>query len=333
MTRTCSTVIEAQDVQWRQSTPTSTVPPIGDAALGLDQPDAHWRIMSGGNTAVGHCSLWWKRTPVIGRHRIGCIGHYAACSVPVARTLLRQACAELAAHGCTVAVGPMDGSTWRRYRVVTNRGHHAPFFLEPYDPDDCAVHWHSAGFQPLADYVSIMDPDMGAYGARYAPLARRVARRGITIRTFDTGNPERELRHLLRLAQASFSSNFLFAPITWAEFSARYEPLLPVIRPELVILAEHAGHVLATAFGIPDVLQARRARRVDTLVIKTCAVHPRARSVGLGRLLMTRCQMAAREAGFSRCIHALMHVDNYSCRFSSRDAEVMRRYLLFSKAL
>ena len=34
-----------------------------------------------------------------------------------------------------MAVGPMDGSTWRRYRFITERGAEPAFFLETYNPD------------------------------------------------------------------------------------------------------------------------------------------------------------------------------------------------------
>ena len=45
------------------------------------------------------------------------------------------------------AVGPLDGSTWRRYRLVTERGVEPPFFMEPDNPDD----W--PGKRPDADRV------------------------------------------------------------------------------------------------------------------------------------------------------------------------------------
>jgi GNAT superfamily N-acetyltransferase len=72
---------------------------------------------------------------------------------------------------------------------------------------------------------------------------------------------------------------------------------------------------------------------VDTAIVKTMAVHPNHSGVGLGSLLMARCQQAARAAGFARAIHALFHEANRSGRISSHTARVIRRYTLFARPL
>ena len=55
--------------------------------------------------------------------------------------------------------------------------------------------------------------------------------------------------------------------------------------------------------------------------------------MGLGNLLMARCQEAARALGFRRVIHALMHETNHSLKLSSRYAKPFRRYTLFARRL
>ena len=104
---------------------------LDPVTLERDAPDAHWTLAGDAGGLRARCSLWWARTPSLLDHRVGVIGHYAAADAAAAQLLLQRACRELAARGCSVAVGPMDGSTWRRYRVVTERGSDRPSSWNP----------------------------------------------------------------------------------------------------------------------------------------------------------------------------------------------------------
>src|SRR4051812_22604108 len=64
---------------------------------------------------AARCSIWWQHVPQFPNGKIGLIGHFEARDEPSARGILDSACDHLKDHGCTVAVGPMDGSTWNRY--------------------------------------------------------------------------------------------------------------------------------------------------------------------------------------------------------------------------
>src|ERR1700722_2883617 len=87
------------------------------------RPDAAWRLLrdypvkyewlEGVDQCAASCSLWWQQTPIYPGQRLGLIGHYFAQVPEAGPVLLRLACRELAAQGCTLAVGPMDGNTWR----------------------------------------------------------------------------------------------------------------------------------------------------------------------------------------------------------------------------
>jgi hypothetical protein len=55
--------------------------------------------------------------------------------------------------------------------------------------------------------------------------------------------------------------------------------------------------------------------------------------MGLGGALMDLVQRSARDLGFRRAIHALIHETNVSRTISGRFARTFRRYALFSKQL
>jgi ribosomal protein S18 acetylase RimI-like enzyme len=76
-----------------------------------------------------------------------------------------------------------------------------------------------------------------------------------------------------------------------------------------------------------------RSQPVNTVVLKTLAVDPSARGLGLGGALLDLAQRAAHDMGFRRAIHALFHDSNISGQISGRYARRIRRYALFSRGL
>ena len=307
-----------------------------------DAPDAHWNMVSSDGETVGRCSLWWRHAPSLPGHRLGTIGHYAVRDAAAARGLLGHACEQLAARGCTMAVGPMDGNTWRRYRLITDRGTEPVFFLEPDNPDDWPAHFTANGFTVLAHYISAIDSNLDQPDRSMANVAARAAARGIQIRSLDPGRFEEELHRIYAIALASFRHSFLYSPISEADFIAQYRRLQPYILPELVFIAEQESRPIGFNFAIPDLLQARPlagphrggGQAIDAIIFKTIAVHPACRAAGLGSLLVARFREAARNLGYRRVIHALMDVTNNSRKISERYAgRTIRRYALFGRRL
>jgi GNAT superfamily N-acetyltransferase len=308
------------------------VPLAARADRALHAPDRHLVMLDRG-AAVARCSCWWSSAPPLAGQSPGIIGHYAAADAASGAALLARACALLSSAGRTTAVGPMDGNTWRRYRFVVDRGREPPFFLEPDNPDGWPAHWTDAGFAPLAHYTSAINDDLTVEDSRTGTSLGRVADAGISIRTFDPTRADDELRRVFRLSLAAFSANFLYTPVTEAEFTAQNGALLPFLRPELILLAEREEALVGYVFALPDLLQARRGTVADTFIIKTVAVDPAVAGHGLGSLLVDRVQQSAREMGFRRAIHALMHERNASRTISGRYGRTIRRYALYSRAL
>jgi len=294
--------------------------------------DAHVVIMRDG-VVVARTSLWWNSPPTMSGERPGIVGHFAAIDEAAAKEALDAACKELTLHGCTTCVGPMDGNTWRRYRLLTGRGAEPTFFLEPDNPDDWPGFFHAANFAPLATYFSAMNDDLTVEDSRVARATERLSSEGVRLRTLRPEDFVEELRRIYAVSRAAFEKNFLYSPIEEAEFLGQYEPIRVHVVPELVILAEQDEQAVGFVFSIPDLAQAKRGQVVDTVILKTVAVMPGRRSAGLGNVLVSRCQQAARTLGFRRVIHALMHESNNSLNLSGRYAKPFRRYILYSRRL
>jgi L-amino acid N-acyltransferase YncA len=297
-----------------------------------DRPAAHFEA-SDDVTIYARCSIWNKGTPEYQRHRLGVIGHYAAEDQAAGQMVLDHACRKLGNSGCSYVVGPMDGNTWRRYRLVTESGDEPPFFLEPQNPPEWPAHFIAAGFSTISTYSSGMNSDLGVTDPRTDQHLERLAQAGVTLRSIDLPRFEEELAKVHRLSLESFSENFLYTPIEPAEFMQMYSAVRPHIRPEFVIFAEQGNQLIGFLFAIPDLNQAARGQKIDTLIAKTIAVRPGRAGAGLGSVLLDLLQRKAQAAGFKRVIYALMHDENTSTRIAARYCTTMRRYALYGKAL
>jgi len=305
--------------------------PVNPSMLDEAGVDEHLIAQRAEDQVAGCCSLWYRNTPALNRQSVGMIGHYAAETEEAAAALLDHACRRLRDAGVTMAAGPIDGSTWRSYRLITERGTRPPFFLEPDHPEGWVGHFENAGFSPVAHYVSAEAPDLTVRQAKLERLERRLAEQGVAIRSIDLSFFEEELIRIHELSMPAFARNLLYTPIDCDTFLDLYRPMRKHIVPELVLLAEREDVLLGYVFGVPDLLQASRGEPVDTVIVKTLAVRPGRQTAGLGGLLMERCHLAAHGLGFKRAIHALMHESNKSLSLSAHYGRPFRRYALFGK--
>lgn len=309
-------------------------PAIDPREIAAHPPDAHRLIRGGDGVPLARCSLWWSRTPSVAGERAGLVGHWACSSDAAGRRLLAHACAELAANGCSLAVGPIDGSTWRRYRFATWSSGEPPFFLEPTNPPEWPAAWTDSGFAPLADFVSALSDDLTREDPRSAETSARLGRLGVRLRTLDLTRFEEELRRIHHVVSSSFARSLLYTPISAEAMLAQYEALRPAIVPGLVLLAEQDDRLVGFCFCVPDMAERARGDSARTAIIKTLAVLPHHELLaGLGGHLVSSAHLAMHAHGFTRVIHALMHVRNRSLRISSRTTQPIRRYTLFARSL
>lgn len=312
------------------------MPPLDPSGPAIQQADAHWMVMDEADSAVARCSLWWTHAPPHPSRHIGCIGHYAAHERAAASKLLDHACRELAAAGCTLAVGPLDGNTFRPYRFVTRRSFggpaRPPFFLEPDNPDAWPTDFSAAGFVPFSEYYSALAA-LDAPDPRLAQPPALLVDQEIHVRPLESASFVHDLTRLYEVVMVSFSRALLFAPIGRDEFMAQYLPLQKILVPDLVLLAEQEGRLVGFMLALPDLAQAQRREPVDTVILKTVAVLPELGGEGLGSVLVAMAQERARQMGFRHAIHALMQAGNMSRKISAHYAQPIRQYTLFARPL
>lgn len=299
-------------------------------------PDARLHCQGVDGSILTSAGLWWRRTPADpdGGGRIGCVGNFTCEDLAAGVALLKEASRRLTDAGCARVVGPMDGDTWHKYRLVSRGWEDRPkFFLEPWNPPEFVRAFEQAGFVAWAHFSSsalaIAEPDDRAT-ARHERLLARLSARGVTIRPLCLDAFEDELGRLFDLSLASFTGNFLYTPIDREAFLELYRPVREYVSGDFVLLAEKEGEAIGFVFAVPDVLHPE----ADCLIIKTLAVHPGFRHLGLGSILVEKVQHAARAQGFREVIHALQHEDNSVNKITQRNAgHQIRQYTLYHRSV
>jgi GNAT superfamily N-acetyltransferase len=310
----------------------SGYPPASIQDWPAHSADLHIQVLDK-DQVMAHASLWWKQAPTFSGDRLGVIGHFGAATDAWAGALLTGCCAQLRQQGCTRAVGPMDGNTWRRYRLVTDFGSEPPFFMEPWNPPSWPGFFEAANFQPLSNYYSALVVDLDQTDPRLSSTEERMENQGVTIRQIRQSDFEDDLKRIYAVSIVSFQHNYLYTEISEADFLALYLPYRERIYPQLLLLAEHQEQPVGFVFGIPDYAQALRGQKIDTVIGKTLAKLPARIYNGLGLVLTQRLHRHARDLGFTRLIHALQHEDNSVRKLTEFYGSPMRRYTLYSKAL
>lgn len=269
--------------------------------------------------AVAQVGLWngpsWQGQKTV------YIGSPSALYDQMGLTVLDQALHQAHTMNADLALGPIHGSTWFNYRLITDYGDSRPFALEPWNTQQALQLWQAAGFKPMLTYHSALStPDNYQIDPRADELANKFTH--IKLRCFQSEDPQtvsRDLAALYRLSLIAFANNPLYTPLSSSLFKTLYKPMLAQIPLHWVWLAEYQDELVGFLFAYPD------AKR-GYLILKTLAIHPKRELAGLGRHLSNLLHQQAFSTGWRGVVHALMWDGNESAALSASRATILRRY-------
>lgn len=279
-----------------------------------------------GNEVQAIAALWLDTPHSPDGATTAFVGHFASTDADHSKQLLDALAHEAARAGRTRVLAPIDGSTWRSYRVVVESTGRDPFFLEPQTPSYWEAHLTGAGFKRAEMYASIELTDLAPFAAPDAYADELVAA-GITVRNFDMQNFDTDLVKLHALSLGAFVANPYYAPLPLEDFAAMYKPAVFLYEPGLALIAERNDEALGFIFAYRD------GPQKSCTVLKTIAVSPTIREAGLARHLTGRVLARAHELGCASAIFALMHERNKSFSWGARHGKIFRRYALMAKDL
>jgi ribosomal protein S18 acetylase RimI-like enzyme len=278
------------------------------------------------NTALAVGSLWLDAPAGPDGASSAFIGHLAGDDPTHTANVLTTLSREAASAGRRRVLAPIDGSTWRSYRLVVESTGRAPFLLEPQTPAGWESHFTAAGFTRAEMYASLELDDLAPF-AGPDDYAEQIAAAGITIRDFDMQRFAADLVHLHTLSLSAFAANPYYAPLAFDEFAAMYKPAVFLFEPGLALIAERNGEALGFIFAYRD------GPEKACTVLKTIAVSPNLREAGLASHLTRAVLRRAGQLGCASAVFALMHEGNKSFSWAARHGRVFRRYALMGKDL
>lgn len=284
---------------------------------------------------------------------LGVMGHFEALNRPAAvAAFFEEAVRWLRERGARRVIGPMDGDTWHRYRLVLGPWDQPPFLNEPYNPPYYPALWEANGFEVAARYASTRVEDLPAVAERLAPRAEAALAAGYRLRPLALDRFDDEIALLYRLSCRIFAGNYLYTAIQEGEFAALYAGARALIDARLVwFVRAPDGDEVGFLFAYPDHFRAVAAMRGErtllaklrflwhrqhaatTVNFKTIGVLPEHRRAGLAGLLFHRGYVEAMALGFRAANHCLFLDDNPSAGLDHGVGFPLRRYALYSRSL
>ncbi|SMX45694.1 hypothetical protein [Actibacterium lipolyticum] len=267
-------------------------------------------------------TLFRNAPPWEGR-KTAAIGAFRCDDAQAGSSLLNDAADLLRAEGYQAMIGPMDGDTWHSYRLITETDDSPPFLMEPKSAPHDLDAFQKAGFEEISSYFSARGAVAGAIGT---PPPHDDA---IEIRQWDGTNPEACFADVHSLSTKAFANNLFYAPISLESFLAMYMPFVPMLKPELILMARdtQSGALLGFLFGIPNY---QEGLTPSSVILKTYA----SLRAGVGHHLSHVFHQNAQTMGYEHVIHALIHDSNQSAdRSRKHGAQVFRRYALLGRVL
>ncbi len=287
-------------------------------------------LLFDGDKPCGRLALYENKDLIYNNSSAIAIGNYECIDDNVASSkLLESAFAIARQKGYNYVIGPMNGSTWKAYRFMDDQS--KPLFFsenlhQPYYPQQ----FTDNGFGAISHYLSQVDTEL-VYG-KYLYLKERFDKEQIQIRPIDMNNLEKELLLLYDLCSEVFLSNFLYTPINPNEFLGLYLPLMPLLKPDMIILAEdtQTGKLAGFIFAIPDLYDAAK----KSIIVKTLARNPARKYAGITQLLCDLIMKYASVNNITKVYHAFMHVQNKSVNVSTKfSGDDYRCYTLYGREI
>lgn len=279
-----------------------------------------------GNEVQAVAALWLDTPRSPDGASTAFVGHFASTDAGLSKQLLDVLAHEAARAGRARILAPIDGSTWRSYRVVVESTGRDTFFLEPQTPPYWEAHLAAAGFKRAEMYASLELTNLTPFAAPDV-YGAELAAAGITVRDFDMQNFDKDLVKLHALSLSAFAANPYYAPLPLEDFAAMYRPAVFLYEPGLALIAERNGEALGFIFAYRD------GPQKSCTVLKTIAVSPSIREAGLARHLTGRVLARAHDLRCASAIFALMHERNKSFSWAARHGTIFRRYALLAKDL
>ncbi|MBN9543145.1 MAG: GNAT family N-acetyltransferase [Alphaproteobacteria bacterium] len=264
--------------------------------------------------------------------KVAYIGHIHVENEDILLKLINEAKAYIKNKGYNYVISPMDGSTWKKYRLVVDGDKTIPpFYLEPLTPDYFVKGFVDSGFKPISTYYSTLVTPSSESLAKIDEITANLAKYNITIDNIQNflHDKQKFINDIYHLTINGFEGNYLYSPLSIQEFSVMYMPLLEKLDPKYFVVAVHEGKIIGYLLNYPNYNEMMTGK-INTFVLKTLTVDSKYAGKKIGTLFYHMASKLALQDGFTNVIHSLMQEDNYSLKISHKmGAKNIRKYQVF----
>lgn len=214
-------------------------------------------------------------------------GALQAEDADVAAALIARAEQWLRDQGMNRVLAPMTLSVWEEPGLLVKGHDHPPMVMMGHNPPHHQGWIEGAGYQGVKT-LATWDLDITR---QFPPLIQRIVQSGeknerIRIRDVDLKNFDREVEIICNILNDAWSGNWGFVPFTQTEIAYTAKKMKPLVKPDLVRIAEYDGEPVAFMITLPDLNQ-----------VQLKAVGPKGKPSPLGWLRLGLFLLRTRPAG------------------------------------
>ncbi|HQS68373.1 MAG: N-acetyltransferase [Novosphingobium sp. 28-62-57] len=171
----------------------------------------------------------------------------------VAQALIARAEDWLRTKGMTRVLAPLSMSIWEEPGQLVKGFDHAPTVMMGHQPKRYDDYINALGYQP-AKTLNCFELDITQ---NFPPLIQRVIQSGeknakIRIRNVDKSKFDQEAALILDILNDAWSTNWGFVPFSDAEIQYAGKKFKPIVREDLIMIAEYEGEPVAFMMTLPD---------------------------------------------------------------------------------
>ena len=183
----------------------------------------------------------------------GNFGMYEAESREIGDALIAAAEDWLRDQGMTRSLGPLSLSIWDEPGLLTKGHDHSPTVMMGHHKAEYQDWIEAAGYQTVK-HLSTWELDIAQ---QFPPLINRIIQSGerssrIVVRKVDKSKFAEEAATILSILNDAWSDNWGFVPLTDREIAYAGKKLKPIVREDLIRIAELEGKPVAFMMTLPD---------------------------------------------------------------------------------
>ncbi|KPF90452.1 hypothetical protein IP81_15345 [Novosphingobium sp. AAP83] len=172
---------------------------------------------------------------------------------PVAQALIGRAEDWLRTKGMTRVLAPLSMSIWEEPGQLIKGFDQAPTVMMGHQPERYRHYIEALGYQ-TAKTLNTYDLDILN---EFPPLIQRIIQSGeknakIRIRNVDKSKFDAEAALILDILNDAWSDNWGFVPFSDAEIKYAGKKFKPIVREDLIMIAEYEGEPVAFMMTLPD---------------------------------------------------------------------------------